>query len=427
MLSRADNETITRVGPGTPMGNYLRRFWTPILLSSELPDRDGDPVETRILSEDVVLFRDTNGTVGMLEAMCPHRQAPLFYGRNEEGGLRCIYHGWKFDHSGKILELPNEPPESKVKDHLRAVAYPTQEWAGIIWAYLGPAQLKPQLPQLEWGLLPESHLQVLKYEQLCNWVQALEGDIDSSHISFLHRQLNTAENRISYNSRTTAYTMQDTYPRYDIVEKDYGLMMGARRNAEEDTYYWRITQWMHPYFTLIGSDIDGTLGFGQMYVPIDDTHTRVWAPRWRTDAPFTAEQRHENVHGKYAAVRTLDPKTGRLGANLGNHFMQDRQVQRTDSYSGIPGIREQDTAVAEGMGPIVDRSKEHLVAADAGVAAMRRALLDGVRDLQNGKEPYAASHGAAYRVRAWSKVLNRDLGSFTNDPDFQKLVSIPAR
>jgi nitrite reductase/ring-hydroxylating ferredoxin subunit len=416
MLKAQDNEDLTRVGPGTIMGDYLRRFWTPILEASELPGPDCDPAEVRILGENLVAFRDSAGQLGLLQALCPHRQAPLFYGRNEEGGLRCIYHGWKFDITGRILDLPNEPPDSPVKNTIRAKSYPVREWGGVVWAYLGPADKQPEIPQLEWGTLPPSGRQIIKYVQRCNWVQALEGDIDSSHVSFLHTKLDPKGNRVGYNQQSVGYVMRDKHPKIEVVPTDYGLMIGARRDAEEDSYYWRISQWLLPYYTLIGGDLDGKLGFGEMYVPIDDTHTMVWCPRWSAGGPFTEEQRRRNIEGPDAAVRTLDPVTGELRASKANHFLQDRLLQRNYSFSGILGVREQDTAVAEGMGAIVDRTQEHLVQGDAAIVAMRRTLLGNARALRDGEEPPAAAQGSLYRVRAWSAILPRTTVSFTQDP-----------
>jgi phenylpropionate dioxygenase-like ring-hydroxylating dioxygenase large terminal subunit len=426
MLSAQENEALTRVGQGTLMGTYLRRFWTPILLASELPDSDGDPVEVRILGEDLVAFRDSTGHVGLLQAHCPHRLAPLYYGRNEESGLRCIYHGWKFNVRGQCLEMPSEPPESTFKEKIQATAYPTAESGGVIWAYLGPPDLQPEIPDLEWCALPEGYCFVVKYIQECNWVQALEGDLDSSHVSFLHTKLNPAEARPGYTARTSNYTSMDRHPRYELVSTDYGLMLGARREAEADTYYWRITQWLLPYYTLVGGDMEQKLGYGEMYVPIDDTHTQVWVPRWNTSEPFSAEQRKSVLEGPTAAVATLDPYTGRLRANRSNHFFQDRQLQRTGTFSGIRGIREQDSAIVEGMGDIADRTQEHLGSSDAAIIAMRRRLLAEAQAVESGAEPYAASAASAYRVRAWSTVLPRDVGAFTSDPRFQERILFAA-
>ena len=186
MLSKADNEFLTSAGTGTPMGELLRRFWMPALLSEELQERDGPPKKIRVLGEDLLAFRQTDGRVGIVEPHCPHRGANLYFGRNEECGLRCSFHGWKFDIDGNCVDLPTSPPESTYKDTIKLLAYPTREWADMIWVYMGPRELTPELPQLELGLVPAAHRYVSKKRQDCNWVQSLEGAIDTAHFSFLH-------------------------------------------------------------------------------------------------------------------------------------------------------------------------------------------------------------------------------------------------
>src|ERR671937_275405 len=186
MLKQEENELITRVGPGTPMGNLMREYWVPAMLSSELPAPDCDPVRVMLLGEQLIAFRDTSGKVGLIQNNCPHRGASLFFGRNEENGLRCVYHGWKFDAQGNCVDMPNEPAESDFKTKVRARAYATQERGGIVWTYMGPKRAPPPLPDLEANMLPDGAWQVGAIQRECNWLQALEGDIDTSHLGFLH-------------------------------------------------------------------------------------------------------------------------------------------------------------------------------------------------------------------------------------------------
>lgn len=425
MLSDTDNRILTRVGPGTPMGEYLRRFWTPVLQAAQLPAPDCDPVEVRILGEDLVAFRDTDGKVGLLQALCPHRQAPLFYGRNEDRGLRCIYHGWKFDTGGACIDMPSEPAESEFRVKVRSIAYPVVEKAGIIWAYLGPANKMPaEVPYVEWSLLPDSHRHVLVYEQMCNFVQAIEGDIDSAHIGFLHRELFTMAGR---GIGAAVHTTGDLAPRWVVEPTDYGLMLAAQRTAGDGKYYWRTNQWMIPYFTLVASDVEGRIGLGEMFVPIDDTHTQVWTLKWGLKAPLTEEDRYIMTQGPLPQVGTLDPATGRLRANKANHFLQDRRYQRVGgSFTGIFGVREQDTAVVEGMGEIVDRTKEHLGTSDMAIIGMRRALLNGAKALLRGEEPALSNRPAAYGVHAWSAIIEQDREGFMDNPQVQGLMVSPA-
>src|SRR5499427_6543545 len=223
MLKREENELITRVGPGTPMGNTMRRYWMPALLSSEVPQPDSDPVRVRLLGEDLIAFRDTNGTVGLIQNNCPHRGASLFFGRNEEAGIRCVYHGWKFDADGTCVDMPNEPAESDFKHKVTATAYPTEEAGGVIWVYFGPADKRPPLPRPEWTLVPPEQRVVSRYIQENNWVQGLEGGIDSSHVSFLHSTV--ASHKGDYTGSNTNLFALDKAPEFRVVETDFGLLI----------------------------------------------------------------------------------------------------------------------------------------------------------------------------------------------------------
>jgi phenylpropionate dioxygenase-like ring-hydroxylating dioxygenase large terminal subunit len=414
MLNAKDNEYISRIGPGTPMGTFVRRFWTPLMLASDLPEPDGDPKEVRIYGEDLVVFRDWDGNVGAIQALCPHRQAPLVYGRVEQGGIRCIYHGWLFDTQGYCLDMPNESPETVFKEKVRADYYPCAEKAGVVWIYMGPKNLKPELPDMEWMRVPEESRNVHRFHLEGNWVQAMEGDVDSSHIGFLHKRLKDLRNPAQA-SQENRYQALDKAPKWVIEPTDYGMMIAARRNAEDDTYYWRINQVMLPYYTSVAAPLDGSSGLLHIWVPMDDTHSYIWTAMWRTQRPMTDAERAEMLSGPNAHVGTYDPATGGLKGNHQNRFFQDRRAMKSETFSGIMGVREQDGAMTLGMGPIVDRSKEHLGSADSAVIALRRVLIKAARDLENGIEPHAPFDGASYRRRAWSAVLPRN-DDFLNDP-----------
>src|SRR5215470_4119207 len=220
MLSEADNEYLTRIGPGTPMGDFMRQYWIPAVRSDELPGPDGDPLRVMLLGEQLIAFRDTNGQVGLLQNNCPHRGASLFFGRNEECGLRCVYHGWKFSTDGTCVDMPNEPAESDFRTKVRAVAYPTTERGGIVWTYMGQRSQLPELPDLEANTLDEGAWTVSAAQRDCNWLQALEGDIDTSHFGFLHFGSTDAE---SVQAGTFQYyTLKDRSPRYAVLDTDYG-------------------------------------------------------------------------------------------------------------------------------------------------------------------------------------------------------------
>ena len=187
MLSKQENELLTQVGAGTPMGNLLRRYWVPALFSAQLPKADCPPVRVRLMHEDLVAFRDTDGRLGLIDERCPHRTASLFFGRNEECGLRCVYHGWKFDVDGNCVDMPSEPDGTGFAHKIKINAYPCIERGGVVWTYLGPAELKPAFPELEWTQLPDDYRFATRHVQECNWMQALEGGFDATHLAFLHR------------------------------------------------------------------------------------------------------------------------------------------------------------------------------------------------------------------------------------------------
>src|SRR5438105_1530575 len=236
MLSREDNELLCRVGPGTPMGALLRQYWIPTLLSNELPEPDGAPVRVRILGEDLIGFRATSGRVGLVQNHCPHRGTSLFFGRNEEEGLRCVYHGWKFDVTGACTDMPSEPAESNFRTKVHARAYPTHERNGIIWAYMGPREVPPPLPEIEANLMATSHLQVSVLHRPCNWMQGWEGEMDTVHAAFLH---NGADKPEDYETGSfNYYQYLNRSCKFVTIETEYGTANGAYRPAEADTYYW---------------------------------------------------------------------------------------------------------------------------------------------------------------------------------------------
>jgi phenylpropionate dioxygenase-like ring-hydroxylating dioxygenase large terminal subunit len=414
MLSREDNALLTRVGPGTPMGSLLRHFWQPFALSSELPQADSDPIRVRLLGEDLVGFRDTNNQVGLLQANCPHRGASLFFGRNEEAGIRCVYHGWKFAADGACVDLPNEPAESDFRSKVRATAYSTIEKGGVVWAYLGSRENQPPLPELEWTRVPESHRYVTKRIQFCNYLQNVEGEVDSSHVSFLHSKQNGAADSAGIKpddlrSTLPDYMARDRAPRFFVLPTDYGMLIGARRDAEADSFYWRITQFLMPTYTMIPSPVGTPVSFTGA-TPIDDERMLGFTVTWHPDRPLTESERAQ-IESWLGVHTEVDPRTFIPLRNRDNDYLVDRAYQRGGrSYTGIRGIREEDLAVQESMGEVCDRTTEHLGSADLAVIAMRRRLLEAVHALsERGEVPYEARNADAYRVRSAALVLPRDV------------------
>ena len=422
MLNAEDNLLLTRVGPGTPMGELFRRFWLPALLSEEIERLDSPPVRLRILCEDLLAFRDSVGRVGIVDAYCSHRGAPLFFGRNEESGLRCPYHGWKFDVDGRCVDLPNTEglqEREKVRDKLGIGAYPVREAGGVVWVYMGPRDLQPELPGLEWLHVPKEQCHASRWLQRSNWLQGAEGEIDTSHISFLHKDLDPATSSIQ---ATGANLAVDGAPEITVRETDYGFASAARRRIGSD-YFWRISQWLAPMYSLIPTaPIDVFTGAGgRAWVPIDDDNTVTFAYRYRVDRPLNHEE-----FGIIASGEHFPPRTKRSvvrfeeghpvdlfvpEVDIANDYQIDRQLQRNVNYTGIRGVSAQDRSVQEGMRPAapgsrgtVDRTREHLVGSDRSIVTARRRLLKLVRDLQKGIEPLAASNGAMYGVRAVSRI-----------------------
>jgi phthalate 4,5-dioxygenase oxygenase subunit len=396
MLKREDNERLVRVGPGTPMGDLFRRFWIPALLPSELPKPDCDPVKLRILGENLVAFRDSQGRIGILDELCPHRRSSLFYGRNEGCGLRCVYHGWKFDVDGNCVDQPSEPPTSSYKEKIKQVAYPAREWGGFIWVYMGPAEQMPEMPDFEWGSLPASHRWQAKWYYEANYAQGVEGELDSAHTGFLHDTKTPAADMAAAMAEASTYWAGDKAPALTVEQTDYGFYYGSRRRYAEGSYYWRVTQFMLPFFAII--PMPKWPISCRAYVPIDDENTMVFNTSYNADAPLTAEDKAPLEAGLGPAP-TLIPGTFMPQLNARNHYGIDREVQRNRTFTGIPGINNQDRAIVEGMGPICDRWNEHLGTSDIAVIAMRRRLLDEAKALENGITPKAAQSGALYQVR----------------------------
>jgi phthalate 4,5-dioxygenase oxygenase subunit len=414
MLSREENALLTQTDSGTATGNYFRRFWLPALLASELPSPDCPPVRVRLLGESLIAFRDSNGRVGLLDEFCPHRRASLFWGRNEECGLRCVYHGWKFDVDGMCVDMPNEPQEYAFENKVRTTSYPVREYGGIIWAYMGPLELLPELPKLEWARVPEAHRYVSKRLQQTNYLQGVEGGIDSSHSNFLHASVDAFRRTPEYVERVknstnlrAKYHLLDRAPQFTVRKTDYGLLIAVRRNAEEDSYYWRLTQFLLPTYTMIPHQ-KGLSMHGHCWVPRDNETCWVWTITWNPDVPLSAED-WDSIRNETFVHANVDPATFRPLRNADNNYMIDRDQQRKTTMTGIQSFASQDQAVQESMNPLVDRTRERLGTSDTAIIAMRRLLLQEIRALEGGEEPFVPHHGQVYWVRSASTVLKREI------------------
>jgi phthalate 4,5-dioxygenase oxygenase subunit len=401
------NERLTRVGAGTPMGEVFRRYWIPAVLSADIAEPDGPPVRVRLLGEDLVAFRDSAGDIGLLDAHCPHRRAPLFFGRNEECGLRCVYHGWKFDVHGNCVDAPSEPPDSQFKFRVSALSYPVHEAGGIVWTYMGPIDKMPPTPDYEWLRAPASHLGVSQSNEPCNFLQAIEGGIDTAHSSFAHN------NDLSNTSHLRAL---DTHPRLDVDVMPHGFTYASLRRVGGGRIYLRTYQFAMP-FQQIRADLITWQGEPAAYpvlnghwVPIDDENTAIFnvaysadpgqpmGPHWFAD--------HEDELGR--GPRHFEPGTHWLIRKPENNFLIDREVQRTKTFTGIEGINTQDFAIQTGMGRVVDRSREALGSTDLAISTARRLLLEAVDDVEQGRPPRGSDPADHRAVRAGDLLMSDD-------------------
>jgi len=414
MLTREENQLLTRTGPGTAMGALLRCYWIPVVQSGEV-EAGGRVKRVRLLGEPLIVFRGKSGRAGLIGEFCPHRGASLYLGRVEEAGMSCVYHGWKFAADGRCLAMPNEPPESSFASKVRHVAYPCEERGGVIFTYMGPGT-PPPLPQLEWTLLPESHTLISKRVQECNWFQALEGGIDSSHISFLHAPLSHEDTEIAQEMDRASFGVgeavqtADRAPRFEVVDTDYGAMIGARRSWTDGQYYWRITQFLMPFYTMPPTDRGERTTQSHIWVPMDDTNVVNWMVTWHPDRPLTSEERALHIAGKGAHVCDYAPATSqaygdvRTAANRDNDYGMDWELHRTRMVCGIPGFGVQDQAVQESQGAIVDRALERLGSSDTAIIHVRRKLLNMAKALRDlGNVP--AEKPESFCVRSASVVL----------------------
>jgi nitrite reductase/ring-hydroxylating ferredoxin subunit len=387
------------------MGELQRRYWLPFALSKELPDRDGAPIRVRVLGEDLVAFRATDGSVGLMDAFCPHRRAPMFFGRNEECGLRCVYHGWKFDVNGTCVDMPSEPADSLFKTKVTIATYPVWEGGGLMWTYMGPPEHQPAVPDYEFTRAPATHRYVSKTFEECNWLQALEGGLDTSHSSFAH---NLDIHDKSY------LRSQDTAPRLEVYRTDYGYTYAGIRTLGDKSYV-RAYHYVMPAQQMRGRvtsrkgghvDPHPTIN-GHIWVPIDDTHCWVfnWMYSYTPDIPIEEAYAHDLEKQYGRGEDDLIPGTYQLKKNLRNDYLIDRQLQKTKTFTGIDGVNTQDMALQEGMGGIVDRSKEHLGTSDRAIIVMRQLLMEAMDDMEAGKPIRGIDPKTYTNVRAVDLVI----------------------
>ncbi|GAA4490545.1 Rieske 2Fe-2S domain-containing protein [Rhodococcus olei] len=372
MLSHEDNELLTRVGGGAPMGAYLREHWTPAVRSERLV-ADGAPVRVRLFGENFVAFRATDGRVGFVDEACPHRGASLALARNEDCALRCIYHGWKIDVSGTVVEVPSEPADRQadMADKIAIDRYPAREAGGVVWVYLGVHGDPPPFPRLPYDGLSADHVRVLAAETHCNWLQAVEGTLDSSHVSILHQSW------LGSSSGSLGETAQDSAPRYESDETGYGIRFAAIRHSGDDHLHVRVTEFVMPWTAYIPTGDEDRIAI--IGTPIDDEHSRQWFIRWNDDHPLTEDT---DTHFWYHDL-TVAPDDFTALVRGKDNWGQDRALMSDGHFSGFTNLVLEDVAIQESQGPIVDRSREKLGTSDIAVVKTRRLLLGSVRAHEN--------------------------------------------
>ncbi len=429
MLSKEDNELVTDTNPGTPMGALFRRFWMPVALAEELPGPDCEPLRIKVLNEDLIAFRDSNGDVGVVDAYCPHRGAPLFFGRNEENGLRCIYHGWKFDVNGQCIDIPNAPEGEAFKGKIKIKRYPIVEAGKLIFAYMGPAEKQPPFPEFEWTKLPKDHVYVSKFIERCNYLQAMEGDYDPGHGPFLHTTLEdvripnpllppdpgASAGQLAYGG---AIDPSEPFPRAvgnrrqteaskqawgTIEDSDSGMLFVMSGERPDGTKVANVAPWMMPIFCTAGIAGPNTYSTN-MRIPIDNESLLFYRLRWSYD-PIPERDVKEYKNGSFYYPHVI-PGTWMPEDNVDNNYNIDRAVQKNFTYSGIKTFPLQDISMIEDQwGPLADRRLEHLTSSDFQIIYVRRRLLQTAKALAQGVEPKEPWRPEAYAYHTARVVL----------------------
>jgi len=406
MLRTEVNELLTPTGPGTPGGQLFRRYWLPALLAEELPGNDSPPVRLKILSERLIAFRDSDGRYGLIDEFCAHRGVSLWFGNVRECGIRCAYHGWKYDVTGQCLEVPSAPEHNTFAGKVRLTSYPLVKVGDILWTYMGEPELRPGLPEFEFAQVAPEQTYTSKRWQESNWLQALEGGIDSSHVSWLHAG-GLKSDPLFKGTKGNEYNVGDLKPFFEVAEADGALFVGARRNAEEGRYNWRITPWVMPSFTIVPPRGDHPV-HGHFWVPIDDHNCWVYTFDYHPVRPLTPEERQAMKDGHGVHSRNI-PGTYRPMENKDVDYLMDREAQRRgETFSGVRGIAQQDASLQESMGPIVDRTKERVVASDTGIIKARRKLRAAIEALPDEGVTPPGVDPAHHHVRSAAVVLPQE-------------------
>lgn len=429
MISKEENNLLTETGPGTPCGELMRRYWQPAALSEELPP-GGTPLPVRLLSEDLVLFRDDQGRPGLIDLHCPHRGADLSYGRLEDGGLRCIYHGWLFNNQGHCLDQPGEAGGGKHKDAIRLRAYPCREMAGIIFAYLGPGD-PPLLPAYELLTAPEDHRFIRKGYSECNYLQGNEGNIDPVHLSFLHVMLDEnlarsgrpAEyvNVRGGNNSVNSLLGANLAPTIEVEVEDFGLRIYTWRPVSDNKAYLRVSNFVMPNLCAVPGETQGAGYLINWHVPIDDGHHWKYMMTFSREAPLNKEI----FQKRYTAEIGPDYRPVR---NQANRYRQDRDEMKTKTYTGLGTFfPAHDFYATESQGPIQDRTKEITGHSDKAIVGARKLILNAIKDIQEGREAQHVIRDPKKNRFPHMVVISQSVPSSTDWKNYTRKVETEAR
>lgn len=411
MLTKEENELMCKVEGDAPMGQIIRRHWIPACLSEEIPERDDKPVKVRLLGENLVAFRDSDGKVGLIDEQCPHRRASLVYGRNEEGGLRCLYHGWKLDTAGNVVDMPSEPPASGLMHKVKHRAYPTLEWAGVVWTYMGPKEEQPEFQPPPWAPKATTKVSIAKIIIPCNWAQILEGAIDSAHSSSLHSS-DMVPARVDSAKATSVNWLRpstDKAPRLQCQITSYGFRYAALRRpitGADSNDYVRLTVFIAPITVLIPPN--DSYNVANVNVPVDDTHTAFHFIGW-SDIPENLPD--TETWRKFLGAQPgidLDPDY-QMRRSTDNFFWQDRQAMKAGNFTGIQGIPNQDSAMWITMGPLADRDKDVLGASDVAIVEFRRQMVKAAKEFQAGTPAIGTGlQRVTSNVRSYQQIVPKN-------------------
>lgn len=388
MLTAEENVRLCRVEGDAPMGKLMRRYWVPALLSEQVAERDGRPVRVRLFGEDLVAFRDSEGRLGVIGEYCSHRKASLAFARNENCGLTCLYHGWKFDVEGRVTEMPSEPKESGFADRVRHKAYPVREAGGFVWTYMGPADQMPEFEAPPWAPTPDAKVSIMKVELPCNWAQIMEGQIDSAHSSSLHSSDMRPARVETAGALDTHWTRPSTdkNPRIQVQVTNYGMRYAALRRpitGADKNDYVRITTFVAPFTALIPPN--SSYNVASVIVPRDDVSSYFHFIAWGYGDTVIKQ----DAWRKFCVMEPgvdLDQDFKPIKRHAANNYLQDRELMKTgDSFTGLPGIPNQDIAMWESMGRIADRTSERLGASDIAVIQFRRVMLAALQRFERGE------------------------------------------